>query len=283
MLSLQNRLKIYIILSIITYIITAVSIVMIDLRLSPALLQLSLLEPEMVEFLNRLYIALIVITVFAIIYGIVMFVFVLVRGINKYQDIARRLASIELQSEYNLKTIEFPKEDEFGNLGSHMSLILKRLAKYDDLKVQRIRIENQKFKLVADKLAMPVLVIGIEGNDKKVRYYNDSFQEAFTKREGNAFYDIRNALLSAINIQPVKNGKKEQLDPEAIESFLDIEFVQAIDLTISNKSMTTIKKDIKSLDGSDKYHSDNIEIIPFWDDYDAVTDVMLIFDKIKKR
>jgi hypothetical protein len=256
---------------------------MIDVRLSPALTQLSLLEPEMVEFLNRLYIALIVITVFAIIYGIVMFVFVLVRGINKYQDIARRLASIELQTEYNLKTIEFPKEDEFGNLGSHLSLILKRLAKYDDLKVQRIRIENQKFKLVADKLTTPVLVIGIEDSEKKVKYYNDSFQESFTKKEGNAFYDIRNALLSAINIQPVKNGKKEQLDPEDIESFLDIEFVQAIDLTISNKSMTTIKKDIKSLDGSEKYHSDNIEIIPFWDDYDAVTDVMLIFEKIKRR
>ncbi len=283
MISLQSRLKIYIILSIVIYIIMAISIFMIDLRLSPALTRLNLLEADLVEFLNRLYIALIVITIFAILYGIVMFVFVLVRGINKYQDIVRRIASIETQSEYNLKSIEFPREDEFGNLGSHLSLILKRLSKYDDLKVQRIRIENQKFKIIADKISMPVLVIGVEDKDKKVKYYNENFQTTFTRKEENVFFDIRNTLLSALNIQSVKNGKKEPADKEALESFIDGEFVQAIDLAISNKSSTTIKKDIRSLDGSERYHSDNIEIIPFWNDYGEVTDVMLLFEKIRKR
>lgn len=284
MISLQNRLRIYIILSIVVNIITAISVFILDLRLSPALVRLNLLEPDLVNFLDRLYIALLVVTVFAILYGIVVFVFVFVRGVNKYRDLARRLASIETQSEYNLKSIEFPREDEFGNLGSYLSLILKRIAKYDDLKLQRIRIENQKFKMIADKTDIPVLVIAVEDTDKRVKYYNESFQNSFTKKEKDVFFDIRNTLLTALNIQAEKKETKEPIpDAETFESFLDDEFIQAIDFAIADKSQTTIKKDIRSLDGKERYHSDNIEIVPFWNDYGEVTDVMLLFNKIRKR
>ena len=64
---------------------------------------------------------------------------------------------------------------------------------------------------------------------------------------------------------------------------VDQEFQEAIDLAISNLAPTKIKKAIYSLNGKSLFQCDEIEIIPILDNEKKVMEIMIVFQKIRKK
>lgn len=284
MFSLQTRLKIYIIFSILVYVTGAMCILLIDMRLQPVLEEIGENYPDTVSFLNSVYTFVVILTVLAVIFGGFILAFTFIRGLNKYKDFTRRLSSVEYQENYSLKSIKFPKEDEFGNIGQQFNGIVEKLDRFDTLKVQRIKIERQKFETLADMMDYPILVIGIRQEEMKIGYYNDKFKSTFMRKpEENIFVDIKNSVLSALRIQTGQVKDKESNGDKPVEYFIDDEFTKSIDLAVTTRKETFIKKDIKSISGNEVYHSDNIRIQPFWNESNETVEVVIFFEKLKKK
>ncbi len=299
--SLQNKIRIYIVVSIIIYVISLTSVFLINMYLNTMATATSPLVTTQNLFLNRIYIFLLVVSILAVIYGVVTYVLTLVNGLNRYREVARRVASLMEQDDFNLKSIEFPKEDEFGSIGRDFNALLYKLARFDDLKTQRSKGENRKFEMVAEKLDTPLLVVRIDEGDKIVKYYNKKFESVFAKKSETEYYDIKNFYLRALMRQegdPAAAGTdgateesapkgvldifNSMSDSEAIFSFLDKEFEDAINIAMSDRKTIDIKKSFCTMRGDECYHSDHIQIVPVVDDYGNTLDVMIFFNKLKK-
>lgn len=290
MISLQAKVKLYIVLSIIIFVIVAVSIFVIDMHIGNILQELKSLRPNVyksvdTKLLNSIYIFLLSLSIVALAYGIFTLIFTFKRGINKYKDIARRINNLEKEGDFNLASIEFPTEDEFGGIGNNLNRIIHTLARFDNLKTQKINTENQKFKILADKFDIPIIVAHIEGKKKIVKYFNRKFETTFAASgdEASPFLDIKNSFLNALRISNGKEKKETESDSKDIKHFIDNEFRGAIDLAITNLAPTKIKKDISSLNGKSVFHCDEIEIIPVLNDRNAVMEIIIIFRKIRKK
>lgn len=288
MFPLQTRLKLYLVLSLMIYAVTVSSIFILDLKLAPILSSLEGLD-ALLSQLNGIYLFIIILSIIAFLYGTLILVFTFLRGINKYREIVRRLDAVEERGDYDLASIEFQPEDEFGNIGRTFNDVIARLRKFDSLKVQRIKIEAQKFEMLAEEIPYPVMVINTEGSDKTVSYYNKHFRDTFAVRheeEQSKFFDLKNVLLSALNIQDDVEADLSTPDDDKakpIERFIDEEFIHAIELAVTTRTATTIKKDMHALEGKTVYHSDSIRIVPVWDDFNKVHEVVIIFEKIRKK
>ena len=291
MIPQQTKIKIYIITSIIVYIISLVSIFIINMYVSNLFRSVTALTASPLAFLNRLYIFLIVMCLVSVVFGIYIFIMSFIRGINRYRDLARRIANITEQEDFNLKSIEFPKEDEFGNVGVYFNQIISKIQRFDELKTQRIKIEKQKFELLSRMIDTPILVVSIEKDDKIVKYYNESFEKIFARKEEEGeYYDIKNLYLAALKVgePPTKNYKgvldvfNKMSEGELIYSFIDKEFDNAINIAIADKTKTVIKKDIRTIRGDEVYRSDLIEIYPIWNDYGTTMEVVIFFNKLRK-
>lgn len=290
MFTLQNRLRIYIVLSIGVYTILTLSVFVIDTYLNFIFQQFPQINPSITQFLNKIYIFTLIVSLVAIALGVYVLVSIYIRGINKYKEIDRRFFGTDLVGDFNLKSIEFPSEDEFGHMGKHLNNILDRVERFDHLKSQRIMTERMKFELLGEIIDVPLLTIQIEEHDKVIKYYNELFKDKFAKKivkdeEEDLFFDFKNAMLSALRIQenvfglkPLPVDESENMD---LNMFIDSEFVQAIDLTLSTLTSTTIRKEIWNIYGDVLYYSDEIKIYPIWDDYGKVQEVVILFDKLK--
>lgn len=291
---LQSKIKVYIILSIMIDVILLVSLFMINTAVGSLLASYKIANATLIAFLNKIYIFAIAVSAAALVFGGYTFIMTYARGMNRYRELSKRLASLLEQEDFNIKSIEFPREDEFGNMGQLFNQLLNKLERFDQLKTERARVENRKFEELAERTEVPILVVGIQHGDKMVKYYNSNFETIFAKKPGetNQYYDIRNFNLKALSIAAQDNETAEApkgimaifnrlSDSEMIDSFIDKEFDNAIDISIADRTLVEIKKDIRSMSGLDLYRSDHIEIVPFWDDQGVTVDVMIFFNKIK--
>jgi hypothetical protein len=286
LVSLQAKIKIYIAFSLMIYIITAISIFTIDLYVNNAVQEAGIEMPETVELLNKLYIFNISLVLGALVLGLYILVFVFIRGINKYKEYTRRLMNLQKQGRYSLEMLQFPKEDEFGNIGTHLNYITAQIMKFDMLKTQKIKTENQKFRIISDRLLIPVLTISNDGGSKIIKHYNKKFQELFipSSKENGFFTNLTNSVLSTLRIRKNDLAKKDDnIEDDGVNKFIDAEFNQAIDLAITNSSEMTIKKEIYSLNGQKTYYCEDINIIPVVTEENRVFDVLIIFNKIKRK
>lgn len=229
-------------------------------------------------FLDRIFIIALIFMFFSFVFGVYTLIFTYFRGVNRYRDFSRRLNNLTDLGTFNLRTIEFPNEDEFGKIGTQFNSILRRLADFDDLKTQRLKMERQKFNIISDLLDLPVLFISLNGTDKVIKSYNQRFREYFTKKEDDqSFYEIDNNSLEALEAQclpPKTKGYKPLIDKDMIE---------VVDTSIAVFSPTRIRRDFTSMNGKDKFHAERIDIIPVWDDFNQVGDILVIYHDIRKK
>ncbi|NPV00339.1 MAG: methyl-accepting chemotaxis protein [Brevinematales bacterium] len=275
-MSLQSQIRLYIILSIVIYIAYAVAIFFMNIYYNSPVNTLA----QSSQFMDRLYIFSIIISLLALAFGIYILLFTYTRGLNKYRDIARRLQIMSVKSSFDLSILDFPTEDEFGSLGNDLNRIVTRLKIYDNLKIQKIRTEHEKFRLLADRSDYPVLVIGVEDGEKVVKFYNEEFSRVFVEKPETSLVNI---VLSKIWIYGSNQTKPPSEEETAdMNKFVDDDFEHAIDLVITTKAPADIKKDMVTLSGDKTYRAYPIEILPISEDEHHVTEVLLIFKKAMK-
>jgi hypothetical protein len=275
-MSLQSQIRLYIILSIVIYIAYAVAIFFMNIYYNSPVNTLA----QSSQFMDRLYIFSIIISLLALAFGIYILLFTYTRGLNKYRDIARRLQIMAVKSSFDLSILDFPTEDEFGSLGNDLNRIVTRLKIYDNLKIQKIRTEHEKFRLLADRSDYPVLVIAIEDGEKVVKFYNEEFSRVFVEKPETSLVNI---VLSKIWIYGEDRTKPpSEEDTADMNKFIDDDFEHAIDLVITTKTPADIKKDMVTLSGDKTYRAYPIEILPISEEEHHVTEVLLIFKKAMK-
>ncbi|MGC8765186.1 MAG: hypothetical protein ACP5QT_04800 [Brevinematia bacterium] len=291
MIPLQTRIKIYLAVSIVSQFVGFISLFLIYLmerELKNGIISFQLLG----AFIERVYIFVSILFLLSIIYGISIYFFVFKKGINKYKELKKRLDDLSIQEDFNLKSISFPEEDEFGDIGRAFSSIISKIEKYEELRTERLFVEFEKNKLLADFIDIPILFVSLERGEKIVRYYNETFEKIFAKKNEKEFYDIKNLQLMSLFILgesengPAFKGILDMFDrmseQEMVYSFIDKEFESAIDYAIVQKTKTTIKKEIRTINGQEIYKSDRIEIYPILDRQGNTFEVVIFFNKLKK-
>ncbi len=276
MISLQSRIRFFLIFSLITYIITAISLFIINHSIGNQAVPQGSLNAGI--NLDRIFIVAIIMIILGFLVAAYNLLFTYIRGVNRYRELARRLHSLSDIGTFNLRSIEFPAEDEFGNIGKQLNAILGRLAEFDEIKTQRIKLERQKFTILAGILDIPVLFISLQGPHKLIKSYNNRFRELFTrKHKEEAFYEIEGSSLSAL---------AEQCAPPAYKNYaplIDENLLDAIDTSVNILSPATLKRDFTAMNGKEKYHCEKLEVIPIWDDYNQVGDILILFKDIRKN
>ncbi len=291
MIPLQTRIKIYLAISIVSQFIGFISFFLVYIIVRKAKNKMEEFQ-VLVNFTERSYIFISILLIFSILYGISIYFFVFKKGINKYRELKRRLDEVSILEDFNLKSISFPEEDEFGNIGTLFMAIINKIEKYNELRTERLYVEFEKNRLLADFINIPILFVSLEKGEKIVQYYNESFEKIFAKKNEKEFYDIKNLQLNSLYIasseqkEPKFKGVLDVFDKmseqEMVYSFIDKEFDSAIDYAIVQKTKTTIKKEIRTINGLELYKSDRIEIYPILDRQGNTFEIVILFDKIKK-
>jgi hypothetical protein len=232
-------------------------------------------------------------SILVVFFGISVYFFAYKKGLNRYKEIQKRIEDFVIQEDFNLKSLDFPEEDEFGNIGMAFNAIISKLEKYDEIKMEKLFVEFEKTKILSDMIDTPILFVSIEDGEKIVKYYNDKFEKIFAKKNDKEYYDIKNMRLNSLRIGIEENKSepesfsvmetfKQMSETEMVDSFIDKEFEDAIDLAISEKRKTDIRKEIKTIRGDEKYKSESITIHPVLARNGEVLEVIIVFNKLKK-
>ncbi|MGC8770774.1 MAG: hypothetical protein ACP5Q5_05940 [Brevinematia bacterium] len=287
MLPLQTKLKIYIAVSVTIHFIGFVSLVVLYIVYNNW--QSNIIDQKFFgEIFVRSVLFFSITFIFSFLYGGYVYFFVFKKGINRYKEIKRRLEQISELEDFNLKAISIPDEDEFGNIGIYLNYIINKIEKYNELKTERLFVEHEKTKLLADFLNIPILFVSIENGEKIVKHYNETFEQIFARKNEKEFYDIRNRQLTKLSISGSEGINLLDIfnkisDEEIVDSFIDKEFEDAIDYAITKRTKTTIKnKEVKTIDGKEWYLSEEINIYPVIDRQDNPIEIIIFFDKFKK-
>lgn len=180
MFSLPMLLKIYIVFSIVVTGSFFIGLTSIDVILEPIWPTLASKNTEII--FKNIYIAIIVLSLVSMVYGILITIFAYDRGVNKYQDLLRRIEAMEDKSYMRPNRLRFPETDEFGNLGNKLNTFLNKVDYYDQLKGASAKIEKEKFHIISDKVNFGVLLINTEGSEPYISYYNNIFRDLFLKK-----------------------------------------------------------------------------------------------------
>ncbi|MGL4367000.1 MAG: hypothetical protein ACRCTQ_01780 [Brevinemataceae bacterium] len=184
MFSLSNVIRIYCIFSIVVMIAFFLILTSIDVILEPVWHN----APAYAQTIfTNLYVSVIIMSICSVVTGIIIVVFVYNRGINKYQDLIRRIDNLSRNNMIRLSALKFPAQDEFGNLGEKLNEFLQKIDYYDQTKTNLAQIEKKKFQIIADYTQFPILLFNTENNEAYIVYHNSAFRDMFLKK--NVFID----------------------------------------------------------------------------------------------
>ncbi|MGL4561399.1 MAG: hypothetical protein ACRCV0_03815 [Brevinema sp.] len=181
MFSLPMLLRVYIIFTIVVIGAFFIALTSIDVILEPLWATIS--QPNNIEYIfKNIYVSVIVMSLISIVYGILISIFAYDRGINKYQDLLRRVDAMNGKSHVRPTLIRFPKTDEFGDLGERINNFLLKIDYYDQLKTALAKLEKEKFQVIASKVNFGILLINTTGTEPYILFYNDFFRDTFLKK-----------------------------------------------------------------------------------------------------
>ncbi|MGL4394290.1 MAG: hypothetical protein ACRCS8_03605 [Brevinema sp.] len=211
---------------------------------------------------KHLYVAVIVMALIAIVYGVLILIFGYDRGVNKYHDLLRRVEAMDSKSYLRPNFLQFPSTDEFGNLGQRLNTFLAKVDYYDQLKTALAKIEHDKFTAIASKVEFGVLLIDTAGSEPYVRYYNDAFRNTFLKksifidgygRPQTLYYSFEDTPLTFFSL---KN--------EAQTPFFDEKQLEKITNTAVLLEKTQLYQNVvfKDISGEKTYNVEELYFIP---------------------
>lgn len=258
MFSLSHVIRVFIVTAIAIMVAFFCALTTVDVILQPYWK----LIPVGVEYIFRqIYIWMIITSLSGAVFGVITFVFFYNRGLNKYQEFLRRVTQVNFGGRVRPDILRFPSQDEFGNLGAQLNVLVEKLAFYDQSKTIMAQLEKDKFHIVADNAHFPILIFNTLLNEPQVSYYNKAFKELFLKKsvfidytgktqtryynideislsaftirteEAHNFFDerqcswIRNSNFSSENMQTLRNLKFKSLNGEKVYVFNEVLFI----------------------------------------------------------
>lgn len=186
-------------------------------------------------------------------------VFSLRRSISAYQRYIKRLERVPQPGRFLLEKLSFPENDEFGNLGYHLNLLLKYLKQFEMQRENMRFKERNRFKQLSADIDSPVICIdrsqniveqnhalretffltgesytrtlfGIFKTDEEMRNsLENSLTRLFNGKDPVAAFDEvpltarNNRFLCDLRILPVDNASGET--PELLVLFHDVKFL----------------------------------------------------------
>ena len=267
--SLSHVIRIFIMISIVVMVAFFTSLTAIDVFMQP---YWGAIPPIIEQNFRHIYISMIILTLATAVFGVVTFIFFYNRGLNKYQDLIRRMSAVNFGGKVRPDLLRFPNQDEFGNLGTYLNMLMEKLSFYNESKTNIAQIEQEKFFLVANNAHFPIIIFNTRPLEPVISYYNQAFKEIFLKRsvfidhagktqtryynldeaplsmlklrtsDGVNFFDdrqmswIRNPALSGSEIiQTLRNIKFRSLNGEKVYTFGEVLF-----FPVHNKSEQTV-------------------------------------------
>ncbi len=269
MFSLSNIIRIYVLLSIVVLIGFFVMVTSVDVVLTPTW---SLVPADIKKVYDRLYMAIVVMSLIAIIVGIIIYTFVFNRGINKYRDLIKRFD----QPVVKPSAVRFPDSDEFGNLGAILNRFMEKLDHYDQIKTSLAQSENAKFTELAHDTPYPILVVSMNAYEPFVSFYNTAFRDMFLKK--SIFIDINGKPQTQYYTLdetplPYLTIKNEEQSP-----FLSDMQIRQLKNNELEKKHTLTNMSFTEFSGDKDYIFDTVSCIPVIDYLEQnVSQVMYIF------
>ncbi|MGL5255137.1 MAG: hypothetical protein ACRC9L_09130 [Brevinema sp.] len=276
MFSLSHLIRIFIMISIVVMVAFFSSLTAIDVFMEP---YWASLPPSIEQNFRHIYISMIIITLSTAVFGVVTFIFFYNRGLNKYQDLIRRMSAINFGGRTRPNLLRFPNEDEFGNLGTHLNALMEKLSFYNESKTNIAQIEQEKFFLIAKNAHFPILILNTRPLEPIVSYYNQAFKEIFLKRSvfidhsgktQTRYYNLDEAPLSMLKVRT----------PDGPNFFDDRQssWIRNPDLSGSEIIQTLRNIKFRSLNGEKSYVFGEVLFFPVYNKAEqTVTQILYIF------
>lgn len=174
------------------------------------------------------------------------------RGLSSYKRIIDRVSS-ERSMSFNLN-IQFPEQDEFGDLGRWLNKFVSRMREFDRIKVERLRASQQKLSAIAETVDKGILFVS---NEKRITFAN----KAFTR------------LLYTGEKTVVGLPLNRVIESEEIGLALD---------ELEKKPKDRILEDLRIRSGDSGYRT-TVNIVPIISPEVDLLETMIVFGDIQKR
>lgn len=174
------------------------------------------------------------------------------RGTVVYKRIIDRISS-NRSSKFNLN-IKFPEQDEFGNLGRWLNKFIEQLREFDRIKVERMRVSQQKFSFLSEEINRALVVID---HENRISHVNSKFTELL---------NIGNRSIVGLPVDSVIENEKLM---EALEQ-------------VKQKPKNQVLEDLKIKSDNGTYKT-RAALVPVLTSEVSVMETMIIFDYIQKK
>jgi PAS domain-containing protein len=140
------------------------------------------------------------------------------RGLSSYKRMIDRLSS-ERSMSFNLN-IQFPEQDEFGDLGRWLNKFVSRMREFDRIKVERLRASQQKLAALAETVDKGILFVS---NERRITFANKAFTKLLNTGEKTVVGLPLNRVIESEEIglaleELEKKPKNRKLDDLRIKS-----------------------------------------------------------------
>ena len=154
---------------------------------------------------------------------------------------------------FNLN-IQFPEQDEFGDLGRWLNKFIARMREFDRIKVERLRASQQKVAFLSEIMDKGVVIVS---NENKVTYANSAFIKGLNIGEK-----------TIIGLPMNKVIETEALD-EALEG-------------LKNKPKNATIEELRIKSGDSGYKT-KVDIVPIISTDVNLMETMIVFHYIQKK
>lgn len=107
---------------------------------------------------------ILVVSVSGFIFSLGILVFSLRRSITAYLRYIKKLERVPQPGRFTLDKLAFPEDDEFGNLGHHLNLLIRYIKSFEQQRDNMRLIEHNRFQRLVRETVAPVICIDKEHN-----------------------------------------------------------------------------------------------------------------------
>ncbi|UCB46982.1 MAG: hypothetical protein JSV25_06070 [Spirochaetota bacterium] len=174
------------------------------------------------------------------------------KGFASYKRIIDRLSS-ERSMSFNLN-IQFPEQDEFGDLGKWLNKFIEQMREFDQIKVERLRTSQQKVAYLAEMTNKGIVIVS---SDDKITYANSHIIKSL---------DIGEKTIVGLPINKV-------IENETLEEVLD-------NLKTTPKNQTLRDLRVKSQDAE---YKTKMDLIPIISSDVMLMETVIIFQQLQRK
>jgi PAS domain-containing protein len=174
------------------------------------------------------------------------------KGFSSYKRIIDRLSS-ERSMSFNLN-IQFPEQDEFGDLGRWLNKFISKMREFDRIKVERLRASGQKVAFLSESIEKGIVFISAEN---RITYANSSFLKGL---------NIGDKTIVGLPLNKV-------IENEDLDGILE---------ELRQKPKNRTIEDLRIRAGDTSYKT-KVDIVPIISSDVGLMETMILFQSIQKK